>query len=269
MQRKMVWWTAITLTGILVCIGGCQLPSFRSAKRVTTESRDRPPNDRQVADVQLSLGRSLERRGEFESAINAYRQAIENDPRRSTGPWRIALLQDRQGNVEESEAMYRQALKVDPKNADLLCDYGYSLYLRRRWAESEERLRQAIALKPKHARAHNNLGMVLAQVERADDALVEFRKAGCDEADAHSNLAFVMTLNQRWDQAREHYELALEEKPESATAAAGLEQLNAVIAKLPQSSREISQVGYERYERLTNEVRTESKEFSITGRVTQ
>ena len=268
MQRKMIWWTALAFTGILVCIEGCQIPSFRTAKRVASENRERPPNDRQVADVQLSLGRSLELRGEFEPAIKAYRQAIENDPRRSTGSWRIALLQDRQGNVEESETMYRQALKVDPKNPDLLCDYGYSLYLRRRWAESEERLRQAIAIKSKHARAHNNLGLVLAQIERVDDALAEFRKAGCDDADAHTNLAFVMTLNQRWDQAREHYELALHQKPESSTAKAGLEQLNAVIAKLPQGSKQITQVGYERYDRLSNEAPAESKEFSIPGRAT-
>ena len=259
MKRNSVWCVAFTFAAIFASLEGCQLPSFRATKRNATERQDRPPNDRQVADVQLSLGRSLEQRGEFEPALNAYRQAIENDPRRVTGYWRSALLQDRRGNVEESEAMYRHALKLDPKNSDLLCDFGYSLYLRRRWAESEERLRQAITLKPKHARAHNNLGLVLAQVERADEALAEFHKAGCDDADAHTNLAFVMTLNQRWDQAREHYELALDANPGSATAASGLEQLNAVLAKLPQNSKQISQVGYERYERIANEPPVKTK----------
>ena len=232
MQNKSFWWGLVALAIAVVLTAGCQFPGFRSAKRATSEPRNRPPNDKQVADVQLSLGRTLELRGEIEPALNAYRKAIENDPRRSTGYWRMALLQDRQGNVEESETLYRQALKVDPKNPDLLCDYGYSLYLRRRWAEAEDRLRQAIVLKPKHLRAHNNLGLVLAQAERPDEALTEFRKAGVDEADAHSNLAFVMTVNQRWDKAREHYESALEANPDSTVAKSGLERLNSVVAKL-------------------------------------
>ena len=245
MQRTAVWWTAITLTGVVVLLAGCQFPGFRSARRQTVERQERQPNARQVADVQLSLARSLERQGEIEPALREYRKAIEKDPRRVTGYWRMAVLQDRQGNVEESEALYLKALKIDPQNADLLCDYGYSLYLHRRWAEAEERLNQAITFKPKHARAHNHLGLVLAQEERADDALAEFRKAGCEESAAHLNLALVMTLNRRWDDARQHYEMALDFEPDSTAAIKGLEKLNAVIAKLPEDTHHVSLVGYQ------------------------
>ena len=245
MQRNAVWLSAMVSIGVAVFLAGCQFPSFRSAKREAPADRERPLNDRQVADVQLSLARSLEKRGEIEPALKAYQQAIEKDPRRATGYWRMAILQDRQGKVEESATLYRQALKLDTKNPDLLCDYGYSLYLQRRWAESEERLRQAIALKPKHLRAHNNLGMVLAQAERADEALAEFRKAGCDTPDAHSNLAFVMTLNRRWDEAREQYELALDANPDSAVAKSGLENLETVVAKATPDADSIELTTYE------------------------
>ncbi|MBC8117926.1 MAG: tetratricopeptide repeat protein, partial [Candidatus Saccharimonas sp.] len=170
MRRNSVWWLKIACTSAVVFLVGCQFPGFRSAQRKSPDHQERPLNGRQVAEVQLSLARSLELRGEIEPALNAYRQAIEKDPRRATGYWRMAVLQDRQGQVEESAALYQQALKLDSKNPDLLCDYGYSLYLQRRWAEAEERLRQAIALKPKHSRAHNHLGLVLAQTERADEA---------------------------------------------------------------------------------------------------
>lgn len=246
MQRNAVWLAVMTLGGVAVFLAGCQFPSFRSAQRASPEDHDRPLNSRQVADVQLSLARSLEQRGETEPALNAYRQAVEKDPRRATGYWRMAILQDRQGKVEESATLYQQALKLDAKNPDLLCDYGYSLYLQRRWAESEERLRQAIALKPKHLRAHNNLGMVLAQTERADEALAEFRKAGCDTADAHSNLAFVMTLNRRWDEARQQYELALDANPDSKVAKSGLENLETVVAKAAPDANTIELTNYER-----------------------
>lgn len=267
MQRNAVWMVAITLAGVIVFFAGCHIPGFRSAKRESFDDRDRPLNGRQVAEVQLSLARSLELRGEIEPALNAYRQAVEKDPRRATGYWRMAIIQDRQGKVEESETLYRKALKLDSKNPVLLCDYGYSLYLQRRWAEAEERLRQSIALKPKLLQAHNNLGLVLAQVERADEALVEFRKAGCDTADAHSNLAFVMTLNHRWDEAREQYELALDANPDSTVAKSGLENLESVVVKASPSADSVELTNYERPAK-SRPTKTAKKTASKTSAVT-
>jgi Tfp pilus assembly protein PilF len=249
MQRNAVWLAAMTLAGVVVFLAGCQFPSFRSAKRASPDDHDRPLNDRQVADVQLSLARSLEQRGEIEPALKAYRQAAEKDPRRAIAHWRMAVLLDRQGKSTESEPLYRQALKLESKNPDLLCDFGYSLSLQRRWAEAEEHLRQAIALKPKHPRAHNNLGLVLAHTEQTAEALVEFRKAGCNESDAHNNLAFSLLLNRRWEDARKHYELALDANPDSVAAKSGLEKLNSLVAKLdaaPSPSTDIALTSYER-----------------------
>jgi Tfp pilus assembly protein PilF len=232
MQRNAVCWVAIILAGCILSSAGCQLPGVRNIGRASLEDRDRPLSNRQVADVQLTLARSLEQQGKMEQALEAYRTAVEKDPRRTTGYWRMANLLSRMGQFEESEVMYQEALKRQAKNPDLLCDYGYSLYLQRRWAESEERLRQAIALKPTHKRAHNHLGLVLAQAEQSDAALAEFRKAGCTVAEARSNLALVMTLNHRWDDAREQYERALDSDPNSATAQTGLENLESVLAKV-------------------------------------
>lgn len=246
MQRNAVWWAQIFVVAVIALVAGCRFPSLSSAKRETRDNREQPPNNRQIAEVQLSLARSLERRGEIEPAIEAYRKAVEKDPQRATGYWRMAILQDRQGNVDESESLYRKARKLDPKNPDLICDFGYSLYLHRRWAEAEECLRQAIALKSRHARAHNNLGLLLAQGERTEEALAEFRKAGCDESDARTNLAFVMTMNHRWVEAREQYELALDANPDAAAARSGLEKLDALVAKLPPRSEKVTQVAYDR-----------------------
>ena len=62
-------------------------------------------------------------------------------------------------------------------------------------------LRQAIVLQPDHARAHNNLGLVLAHTGRLDLSLVEFRQGGCTEADAQINLAYALTLERHWPEA--------------------------------------------------------------------
>jgi Flp pilus assembly protein TadD len=120
---------------------------------------------------------------------------------------------------------------------------GYSLYLQRRWGEAEMNLRQALALKPSHSRAHNNLALVLAHGERLDEAFAEFRKAGCTEADARVNMAFVLTLERHWPEARRHYERALAADPSSTPAKKGLEQLSVLVAKAAPADRSPSAPG--------------------------
>lgn len=228
--------TSAVLVAVALCgLPGCHLSDFRFGEKLANASasgKGKPPlSDQQVADVQLSLARTLEAQGEIDAAMDAYRTAIEKEPKRSTGYWRMAVLNDRQGNAAQSAKLYREALKLDPKNADIYGDYGYSLYLQRRWAEAEDQLRKALALSPKNRRAHNNLGLLLAQTERFDEALGEFRSAGCSEDDAHINLAFVAMLNQRWDQARDEFQRALDANPASEAARAGREKLDALLAR--------------------------------------
>lgn len=231
----------------LACAAGCRFPDFlryRGSPQNSDASDTQRLSKRQVREVQLSLAHSLEQQGDDLAALDAYREAAAKEPRRATAPWRMAVIHDRQGNFAESEALYRRALKASPKDPEIHCDYGYSLYLQRRWAESEEHLRQALSLNQGHRRAHNNLGLLLAQSDRFDEALAQFRQAGCPEAEARANLAFVLTLNHRWEEARGQYELALQSNPQSPAAKAGMESLTGIVAKA-NPAPELTQVGYE------------------------
>lgn len=225
-------WSFLSLLCLcqLACLAGCH---FGSGSELTAE-RDHESHllsDQQVSDVQLSLARSLEIQGEIEPAMNAYQKAIQKAPKRSTAYWRLAVLHDRQGRLHESGSLYKQALVLDRKNSDIHCDYGYSLYLQRRWAEAEEQFKLALASKSTNRRARNNLGLLLTQTERFDEALIEFRRGGEGEVDAHVNLAFALMLRKDWDRAREEYQLALASNPNSAAARAGIEKLEVLVAK--------------------------------------
>ena len=105
-------------------------------------------------------------------------EALKNDPHRADANQRLAVVHDRLGRFQESAGYYAKALAAAPGDAEIFCDKGYSLYLQRRWAEADMCLRQAIALKPRLARAHNNLGLLLARDGKVDEALAEFRAAG-------------------------------------------------------------------------------------------
>lgn len=189
-------------------------------------------NTRQAADVQLALGRSLEQRGDTTQAMAAYHEAEKRDPERADPCVRLAVLLDCQGKFRESAEQYRQALQRAPRNPDIHCDLGYSFYLQRRWAEAEMSQRQALTLNPDHVRAHNNLALVLARTDRFEEAFNQFRLGGNDTAQTYVNLAFALALEQRWDEARSHYQYALSLNPKSAPARQGLADLDGLLARV-------------------------------------
>jgi Tfp pilus assembly protein PilF len=219
----------------LVCLAGCRNPAHGPTSGLGLPAGDTAAvklTGPQVADVQIAYARTLEKRGETGEALTSYTEALKQDPNRADALDRLAVLHDRQGKFEEAERLHRQAVAAQPRNADIQCNWGYSLYLQGRWAEAEGSLRQALAADPGHGRAHNNLGLVLAHAGRQEEALAEFRRGGCSEAQAHSNLAFGLTLEGCWPEARQHYEAALTADPSSEPAKKGLRELQAVVAKI-------------------------------------
>ena len=222
--------------GALVGLAGCQQVPFRPGGSSPQGWGNDPKGGgtitpAQEADVQISMGRAAEQQGNLEQAMCAYRAAVERDQRRADAYARMAVLNDKQGKFRESAELYRKALAVQPGDPDIFCDMGYSFYLQRRWAEAEMNFRQALAINPEHRRAHNNLAMLLVRDNRLDDALAEFRKGGSDPVQAHMNLAFALTIDQRWESARTEDQRALAIDPSCQLAKVRLVQLNTLVAK--------------------------------------
>jgi Flp pilus assembly protein TadD len=217
----------------LSCLAGCQHGSRPGDTFLLDGGPSKPAEltPAQLADVQVACARSLEKRGDEDQAVARYSEAVKHDPRRADAWLRLAILHDQQGKFADSAEMYRAALAQRPGDPDIFCNIGYSFYLQQRWAEAEMNLRQAITLQANHARAHNNLGLLLARTRRDNEALAEFRKGGCSDADAHANLAFALTLERRWPEARGHYRQALAADASCETARLGLQRLEAVLAK--------------------------------------
>jgi Tfp pilus assembly protein PilF len=216
---------------LLASLTGCQTfngmvaswnrPSHAPSAVVQDEPAG-PLTNKQKADVQIAIARSLENQGDTTHAIKNYLEVVKKDPNRADAYHRLAVLHDAKGDSESARQFYQIALKKDPKNPELCCDFGYSCYLQKNWKEAEPQLRRALALNADCARAHTNLGLLLARTGREDEALVEFGKAGCDEAAARTNLGFALTLAERWPEAKQQFELALKVDPQSKMAKDGL-----------------------------------------------
>ena len=114
-----------------------------------------------------------------------------------------------EGNFEQAADCYMKAVEIDPNNAELLCDCGYAQLMCGRERAAEARLQEATGLRPDFARAHNNLGVLLAHQGREAGAVTAFRRGGCKDSEAHANVAYLMLWSNRRESAQTHFELAL------------------------------------------------------------
>src|SRR3954468_6829073 len=84
----------------VACLAGCQQCASPSADPLLPSPAGwgrRGMSAGQVADVQVALGRSLEKRGAPAGAGARYAQAVQQDPGRGDAWQRLAVLHDRQG----------------------------------------------------------------------------------------------------------------------------------------------------------------------------
>ena len=70
---------------------------------------------------------------------------------------------------------------------------------------------------------------MLARTIRTNEAMAAFRRSGCSEADAHSNVAFALTLENSFKEAHEHFARARALDPASELAEDGLRVVNAQL----------------------------------------
>lgn len=230
---------SLSMFMIVLLLAGCQ-HSKPQGLGLFADSNARSPklSKAQTADVQIALGRSLEKRGDIAGAVETYQEALKRDPQRVDAYLRLAILHDQQGKFKESAGYYNEALKADAGSAEIYSNAGYSCYLQHRYEDAERFLRRALELKPDDPLAHNNLALVLARTERFDEAFAEFRKGGCDDSQAHSNLGFVLAMNQCWVEAKNQYARALAINPSMQAARHDLKAVNDLLAKYPSASRD-------------------------------
>lgn len=219
----------------------------RTEHRSRTE-RPSPPAD-QGAKLHFDLGKALEAREEYETAIAEYRQAIQaldassrrtglkaaNDLRARAERGTATSL-ERLGRFDQAEVHYRLAFKIAPRDAAIWNDYGFGKALQERWADSEKALRTAVKLDPNNPRYQTNLGLTLASEGKTDEALKVLTKAG-GAAWARHNIGIALVKQGKLFEARRRLANALEIAPDQFETRAALKQVDDAIARagiLPQ-----------------------------------
>jgi len=230
---------ALGLTGLILVQAGCVSTSASLTTAVlpaAPASHDELSKDKQIQTT-LAFARNLDKSGSDDGAIDQYEKLLKLVRDHPESLRRLAVLYDRRADFSNAESAYKKLARSHSRDADLMCDWGYSYYLRNNWREAEAKLRRALEIDSHHARARCNLGLVLGQEDRFDEALTMFRQAGLEEADAHCDLAFVYWSRGRsfYDRARRECVLARQLNPACSKAQELLAQLDE--AQSPRKSR--------------------------------
>jgi len=228
------------LSGLLVSIGCQQETRTLPARPVTgwessQQSRVgalRPrPAPKLLPVTHFASGQLQEQSGALEGAIEQYRQAIALNHDFIAAYERLGLLLDRLGRFDAAEGVWCEAISRAPDLPSLHNNLGFHFLLQRRYAEAATHFENALMIDPRYDRARINLGITLAQVNQTHDALELFRDV-LPEAQAQYNLGLVHRQNNRYLEAQDAFQAALQADPYMSAARVHLDQLEPMLAAL-------------------------------------
>ncbi len=186
------------------------------------------------SDALNGIGSVLGRKGMVEEAIRYFKQALEMDANNIEAYQNMGLALMNQDKLDEALAYYRKALEIDPEHANTLCNMGLILSNQGRIDEAIERYQQAIKANPKHMVSHNNLGNIYSNQKRYDEAIAHYKEAislDRDYMDAHFNLAVTLLEAGRYEESVIHFKEVIRIDPDFQPAQVGLSKALQLIKK--------------------------------------
>jgi len=144
-----------------------------------TESIKPTVGTNEIAKINLKLGITYLRRGEYEKSLTKLQKAQAADPRYPPIYNTLGVLHQQLGDMVTAEKYFRQALSLDSTDSPTLNNYGQFLCQEARYDEAEETFLKAVR-NPLYSTpeiALSNAGTCAMIQSRLDAAETHFRNA--------------------------------------------------------------------------------------------
>ena len=201
-----------------------RLPAYLDSVEIKAERGLAVGADR--ADARLALGRALLEKGEVAGANRALEEAAGRHPGRADLLYWLGTARLESGAPAAAVTALGEAVAVQPAFVEAHVKLAEALEAAGRPSEAEAAYREALRRDPVHQpQAWNNLGFLLLQAQRLDEALPMFERATAldpDLAVAHVNAGSVYLLRQQLEEAAEAFEQALAADGDSVPALGNL-----------------------------------------------
>jgi tetratricopeptide (TPR) repeat protein len=173
----------------------------------------------------LRLGGAAWKLGLVDEGENAFKRALEVDPRSVIALGVLGMLAIQRGDWGAAADYLKRASEIEPdQNEQASVQFSMLGVAQRKVGktkDAEEAQRTAIQIDPNYEEAHYNLGVVLKLTDRHSEAETHFRKAlelDPDFAPAHRELGFVLMERKAGQEAEGHLRKALELTPDDPWA---------------------------------------------------
>ena len=178
-----------------------------------------------LAEAYLSWGKDDEQRGNFNQALAKYTHATEEYSKYTDAYIARAKLYGLQGDMDSLERMAQQILELDPAD-----EYDASFVVANAYkavgnSEKEEKIyRQLIDKYPKQPKAWMWLAQLLAEQQHLEESIQCYQTAtkllfeDTEVSDAYKNIGNLYSQQERYSEALEAFQKAVEHNPLNAEA---------------------------------------------------
>jgi tetratricopeptide (TPR) repeat protein len=195
----------------------------------------------------INRGTQLLEAGQIEEAIQLYQRAtalkVDDEEaffnlgvaysRFATEAARAGRESEAAKHVEESKRYYREAIRLFPEYVEAHKNLGNLLINERRYDEAMASFSAAIRINPDNSSVLNSLGKCLALQGKTPEALIQFREAArldTNSLEARFNLASACARLGKLDEAINEFEQLLKIAPDFELAARQLAKIRATKA---------------------------------------
>ncbi len=158
----------------------------------------------QQAELLARQGAALFTGGEYLSAVDRLRAALQLDPAQTEARFVLGQSLFNLGDVDAAIEEYKRVLAERPESVPGHFHAATAYMAKRQWKDAQRELQSALTLNPKHAGAHHNLGTVRysqGDVKGTIDAYRASLAINPDSADTHYHLGVVLKLAGRLKEA--------------------------------------------------------------------
>jgi tetratricopeptide (TPR) repeat protein len=189
-----------------------------SAYHLFQESRSLMDNN---FDAEIGLAQTWDKWKDYSMARQHAGAAVSINPQSAEAHEVAGRIHLHRNAPMDAVEEFKAAADIAPDKPSLLANLGYSYMLLGKLTDAKATLARALSLDPTLTEAHNNLGIVLAEMGDYQGSLAEMQKVGNPPV-ALNNLGAVLLSEKKSSEAAQVFQQALDADPNYKKAAENL-----------------------------------------------
>ena len=176
----------------------------------------------------------------FFSTEDAFKKAIELNPRNDSAYTELGRPYLEQGKYPQAEEAFKKAIEFNPRNDNAYTELGRLYHLQDRFPQAEEAFKKAIELNPRNDSAYFELGWFYHTQHKflqAEDALKKAIELNPRNDSVYTELGRLYHLQDRFPQAEDAFKKAIELNPRNDNAMGAISVLYGELGK-PELAKE-------------------------------